>query len=190
MLQYSQSRCHEEDEQDMPLVYSVEYDEEIIGLPRAVSEESVSYLKPYYAHPTKPKVNMDRSYSFMRKNLKFEESFKTVGYLVSDDEEEVKLPVVYTVAWDEELSVPKPKEEVKNEVKESQRVVMKPKALPEAKPEVKVDITKYVPKIYVVKEEWFKSVGSLVSDESEQEPMPIVYTVKYDEELVRVRERT
>jgi len=45
-----------------------------------------------------------------------------------------------------------------------------------------------VPKEYIFQEEWFRSVGALVSDESEQESLPIVYTVGYDEELIGVRE--
>jgi len=114
----------EEDGQSMQRVYTVEYDEEISGLP-TVSDESISEVKPFYAHPTKPLVSMARSYSHIR-NYKFEESFKTVGVLVSDEEDEVTLPIVYIVAFDEELFVPSLKNETKSlEVKESQRVVMK-----------------------------------------------------------------
>jgi len=116
----------EEDGQSMQRVYTVEYDEEISGIP-TVSDESISEVKPFYGHPTKPKVSVTRSYSHIR-NYKFEESFKTVGILVSDEDDDVTLPIVYTVAFDEELFVPSLKNETKSlEVKESQRVVMKKK---------------------------------------------------------------
>jgi len=187
----------EEDGQAMPTVYHVEYDEELSGLPKPVSDESVSQMKPYYAHPTKAKVDMTRSYSFIRKGDRAEECFKTVGHLVADDEEEVTMPVVYTVAYDEELSLPGQKKEAMTEVKENQRVVMKPKNPAEAKPvakqevkqEIKPEANKYVPKKYEVKEEWFQSVGVLVKNANEQEAevLPVRYTVKYDEELIGVK---